>query len=244
MKLIDKTSPTPYYLQLADILKEEIRRHDDQQPFQLPSENELAELHGITRVTVRRALDLLAHEGLIYKEKGRGTFATCRRIEQELTALVSTTEYMRQRGWNLTTRVISLKRRPAPHHIADALDLQEGDPCYELRRLRLVDDEPVSIQTSTLPVSLCPQLEENDLTASLYHLLETRYKLRLWNGRQVLRARCATPEEQELLGVRGCTAVLYMERVTYAASGEAVEYLEAVWRGDRYDFKASLSRPR
>jgi GntR family transcriptional regulator len=85
-------------------------------------------------------------------------------------------------------------------------------------------------------------LEKHDLTQSLYRVLETHYGLRLWTGREVLRARCALPEEEQLLGVGSCTAVMYVERVTYAASGEAVEYLEAAWRGDMYDFTVSLSR--
>jgi GntR family transcriptional regulator len=108
--------------------------------------------------------------------------------------------------------------------------------------LRIVEGEPISIQIPYLPVALCPGLEENDLTRSLYRLLETRYGLRLWTGHETLRARCALPHEEELLEVPERTPVMYMERVTYAATGQAVEYLEAVWRGDRYDFKVSLSR--
>lgn len=245
MELIDKNSVTPYYIQLAEILKRQIATPPPPgEKWRLPSENELAALHGITRTTVRRALEILEREGWIYKEKGKGSFAVARRVGQEVTQLVSTTEYMRARGWNLTTRVISLEKIIPPAKIASALTLSESDLCYQLRRLRLVDDEPISIQTSYLPARLCPDLESNDLSASLYQLLETRYKLRLWNGEQVIRARCATAEERKLLQVKPCTAVLYMERVSYAATGEPVEYLEAVWRGDRYEFKASLARPR
>ena len=79
--------------------------------------------------------------------------------------------------------------------------LPEGAPCYKLCRLRIVDGEPISIQIPYLPVALCPDLEENDLTSSLYRLLETRYGLRLWTGTEILRARCALPHEEELLEV-------------------------------------------
>jgi GntR family transcriptional regulator len=245
MEPIDKTSSIPYYLQLAEILRREVAgRRAPQQVYQLPSENELAAQQGITRATVRRALDVLERKGWIYRERGRGSFAAVRRVEHELTELVSTTEYMRERGWELTTRVVSLDQLPAPLKIAHALELPEGAPFYRLRRLRLVDGEPVSLQTSHLPAALCPGLEDNDLTNSLYRLLETRYGLRLWTGRETLHARCTLPHEQELLGVPRCTPVMDMVRVSYAAGGEAVEYLEAVWRGDRYDFKVSLSRPQ
>ena len=240
---IDKTSSIPYYLQLSEILRREIgERQSPPEIYQLPSENKLAASQGITRATVRRALDVLERDGWIYREKGKGSFAAVRRVEHELTQLVSTTEDMRERGWALTTRLVSQDRIPAPLRVAHALELPEGAPCYKLCRLRIVEGEPISIQIPYLPVALCPDLEENDLTRSLHRLLETRYGLRLWTGHETLRARCALPHEEELLEVPNCTPVMHMERVTYAVTGQAVEYLEAVWRGDRYDFKVSLSR--
>ena len=243
MQLIDKTSSTPYYLQLSEILEQEIGQGQlPGEVYQLPSENELAAQQGITRATVRRALDVLEREGLIYREKGRGSFAAVRRVEHELTRLVSTTEDMSKRGWALTTRLISVEKAPAPRRVAAALELPEAAPCYKLCRLRIVEGEPISIQIPYLPATLCPDLEQNDLTHSLYRLLETRYGLRLWTGHETLRARFALPQEEELLEVSEGTPVMYMERVTYAVTGQAVEYLEAVWRGDRYEFKVSLSR--
>ena len=242
MQPIDKTSSIPYYLQLSEILQGEIgERQSPREVYQLPSENELAAQHGITRATVRRALDVLERDGWIYRAKGKGSFAAVRRVEHELTQLVSTTEDMRRRGWALTTRLISQEKIPAPPRVAHALELPDGAPCYKLCRLRIFDGEPISIQIPYLPAALCPNLEENDLTRSLYRLLETRYGLRLWTGHETLRARCALPHEEKLLEVK-CAPVMYMERVTYAVTGQAVEYLEAVWRGDCYDFKVSLSR--
>jgi GntR family transcriptional regulator len=123
------------------------------------------------------------------------------------------------------------------------LEIAPASDVYELCRLRLVDDVPLSLQTAYLPAALCPKLEENDLTASLYRLLESRYGLRLWSGRETLQARGAWEPEARLLGIAEGTPVMYAERITYEANGVAVEYLEAVWRGDRYDFKVTLARP-
>ena len=245
MEPIDKSNPIPYYLQLAELMRRDIsQREPHQEAYQLPSENELATLHGITRATVRRALDVLERDGWLYREKGKGSFAAVRRVEQELTQLVSTTNDMRERGWSLTTKVISLEQVPASPRLAEALELPEGAACYSLCRLRLVDGQPLSLQTSYLPQALCPALEEHDLSRSLYRLLESHYGLRLWTGRQILQARCTLPHEEELLETPECAAVMYMERVTYGVNGEAVEYLEAVWHGERYDFTVSLSRPQ
>ncbi len=244
MTVIDKANPVPYYEQLAELLRHDIvSKRAQGEVYQLPSESELAEQHGLSRATVRHALDELEHGGWIYRQKGVGSFAPARRFEQDLTQLVSTTEDMRQRGWPLLTKVISCQRVIAAPHVARALEVTAESEVYELCRLRLVDDVPLSLQTAYLPAALCPRLEENDLNASLYRLLESRYELRLWSGREILRARGAAEHEARLLDIAEGTPVMHAERITYAANGIAVEYLEAVWRGDRYDFKVTLTRP-
>ena len=244
MPVIDKTSAIPYYQQLAELLRREIgEKQAEDAVYQLPSESELTERHGLSRATVRHALDELEREGWIYRQKGVGSFAPVRRVQQELTQLVSTTEYMRRRGWSLITRVVGLEQAPATSHIAHALEITPGAPVYQLRRLRIVDDVPVSLQTAYLPAELCPRLEDNDLTSSLYRLLETRYGQRLWTGREMLRARGAAREEARLLQIREGVSVMYAERITCASTGTPIEYLEAVWRGDRYDFTVTLTRP-
>ena len=244
MNVIDKVSLVPYYIQLADLLRQEIEKKTaNGEPYALPSENDLCRQHGLSRTTVRHALDVLEREGRIFRKKGEGSFAVVKRVEQELTHLVSTTEDMKQRGWRLETRVLSVERMLAPMLVRRNLDLDEGDDVYKLVRLRIGDGEPLSLQTAYLPTRLCPGLEENDLSASLYRLLESRYGWRLWTAREVLRALPATAEEAELLDMPEGAPVMVAQRVTYAASGEAIEYLEAIWRGDRYDFTVTLSRP-
>jgi len=245
MTTIDKRSALPYYEQLADLLRREISAQQAAgEIYPLSSENELAEQHGISRATVRHALDVLEREGWIYRQKGVGSFAPVRRIEQELTQLVSTSEDMRQRGWALVTRVLGVEQAPAAAHVARALAIAPATPVYAVSRLRVVDDVPLSLQTNYLSAALCPRLEEADLTGSLYRLLENRYGLRLWTGQAILRARGALAHEAELLQIHEGTPVMYTERITSAANGTPVEYLEAVWRGDRYDFKVSLARPQ
>lgn len=244
MSVIDKRLAIPYYEQLAELLRREISERESQGDlYRLPSENELARRHGLSRATVRHALDVLERDGWIYREKGVGSFAPVRRVEHELTRLVSITEDMRQRGWSLMSKVVSLEQVVASPHIARALELPEGARVYILCRLRIVDDVPLCVQTAHLPIQLCPALEENDLTSSLYRLLESRYGLRLWTAKETLRARGATHWEARLLQVREGAPVMFTERITYASAGTPVEYLEAVWRGDRYDFKVTLSRP-
>jgi len=245
MPLINKSSPIPYYQQLADLLRDEISANQagSEGTNPLPSENELAAQHGLTRTTVRHALEVLEREGRIYRVKGKGAFTVKRRVAHELTRLVSTTEMMAERGWSLATWFISLIQMPAQPHIALALELSPEEPVYELKRLQVVEEVPLSLQTAYLPALLCPRLEDNDLTESLYRLLEIRYGLRLSTGQETLRARAATQSEARLLQVRPGTPVMYSERACYDITGLPVEYLQAVWRSDLYDFKVALARP-
>ncbi len=241
--VIDKNSPVPYYYQLAEILRRDLSKHSSRgEVLQLPSENDLAARYNVSRATVRHALDSLENEGWIYRQKGRGAFAPFRRVQQDLTQLVSTTEDIERRGWSLETKTVSCQLITAPQYVADELELKPGAMIYRLCRLRIVNDEPLSLQITHLPAELCPQFDQHDHTSSLYRLLEDRYGLKLWTAREVLRARPASPYEAELLRIHEGACMLYVERVTFTVEGIPIEYLEAVWRGDRYDFTVSLSR--
>ena len=240
---IDKRNPIPYYLQLAEVLKREIEEHGKEGNAALPSEPELVKQYRVSRATVRSALSALERQGLIYRRKGKGSFVAARRIESDVTALVSTSQDMQRRGWNLTTQVLKLERIAPPVQVARALELARGARVYVLTRVRLVDGLPISVQTAYLPAQLYPDLETHDLSASLYHLSEYSYNLQYFNAREVLRARGATREEAKRLKLRTGASVMYCERVTFTQQGTPMEYLEAVWRGDKYDFTVNLSRP-
>jgi GntR family transcriptional regulator len=240
---LDKRSPVPYYLQLAQVLKHEIQTRGVSGARPLPSEAVLVKQYHVSRATVRSALSALERQGLIYRRRGKGSFVAVRRVESELTALVSSSQDMQRRGWDLTTQVLALEQVTPPAKVAQALDLATTARVYALTRLRLVDGQPVSVQTAYLPVSLYPDLETHDLSASLYRLSEQLYHLIYASGREVLRARGATRAEAKMLKLRPGAPVLYCERVTFSQDGMAMEYLEAVWRGDKYDFTVNLTRP-
>ena len=241
---INKASPVPYYYQIAQALREALdslrRVPGADEEVALPSEPALAEIFGVTRGTVRHALQVLEHEGLIHREKGRGTFARRRRVELDLTELSSISEQMRSRNWAPAYRLLDIARtRPLPP-VPAALGIAGDEPVWAVRRLRLADGEPVSFEQSHFPCRLVPHLDREDLSGSLYDLLQSRYGFRLRTSDQTIRTRQADAEEARLLTIRQGDPVFAITGIISDAGGTPVEYSRSVWRGDRYDLQVRL----
>jgi GntR family transcriptional regulator len=241
---IDRDVPVPYYYQIAEVLREVIEDSDvDRGPGEvaLPSESELCGMFGVTRGTVRHALEVIEREGLIYREKGRGTFLKRRRVGFDLTKLCSSTEDMRARGWEPGTRVLGVSCVPPRPHIQHGLRIDENQHVWELYRLRLANGEPISLQWSYIPCDLAPRLDECELAGSLYYVLKNKYDHSLVTADQIIRTRVATQTEADLLGIEEGDAILVIERTTFDQRGDPVELLHSIWRGDRYDFELHLA---
>jgi len=216
METINKQSHTPYYAQLADILRGIIRDSlsGDETEF-LPSENELVSTYQVSRATVRRALSLLEREGLIHKVKGKGTYISKHRARYPLTKLVATSQDMRRRGWKPGIQVLSFEEIDTHSPITESLGIDSDDRLYELCRLRLGNNQPVGLQWAYLPVKICPGLIEYDLATSLTRFIEERFGIIFWSAHEFLRARLPTNFEAEHLQIPLTTPVIYMERITY-----------------------------
>lgn len=240
---INKDLPVPFYYQMVEILREVIqdsKATSDQREVTFPSESELAEFFQVNRGTVRHALEVLEREGLIYREKGRGTFVRRRRVELDLTSLCSTTEDLKARGWTPGSQLLDLAQIAPSPHIQRALDLQPGTAVWQIHRLRLANEEPISLQWSYIPADIAPGLDQHNLTGSLYYTLRNAYRIELREGDQTIRTRAATLKEANLLQIAEGDAVFEISRITYDQSRKPVEYLDSLWRGDRYDLRVHL----
>jgi GntR family transcriptional regulator len=150
MDRINRNSKLPLYHQLYEILRSNITRGEWQPGDVIPPESELIDRYQVSRTTVRQVLDMLVNEGLIYRQRGRGTFVAHPTVEQALVRIISFTEDMRQRGFKPGTKVLSSGLVPAPRDIAEKLGVEPGEELARLERLRLADDEPMSIEDSYL----------------------------------------------------------------------------------------------
>jgi GntR family transcriptional regulator len=240
---IDKGLPVPYYYQIVQILREAIQDLDvspNASGLEFPSEMELSEHFQVNRGTIRHALQLLEREGLIYREKGRGTFLRRRRVELDLSTLCSTTEDLKARGWIPDSRLLSLEKISPSLHIQRYLELSQEDLVWLIYRLRLADKEPISIQWSYIPVELAPDLDRQDLSSSLYYILKNTYGHELISGDQKIRTRSATIDEALLLEIEEGAPLFEISRITYDQNHRPVEHLDSLWRGDRYDLQVRL----
>lgn len=238
---INRSSKLPLYHQLYEILRGAIARGEWKPGEMIPPESELTERYQVSRITVRQVLDMLAREGLIYRQRGRGTFVAHPTVDQVLQRIVSFTDDMRRRGFAPSTRVLSAGLLPAPEEIARKLTVPAGTELVRLQRLRLADDEPMTIEESYLIHRYCPGLLERDYRSEpLRELLERVYGIRWSRATQVIRAISAPRELAGLLAIRPNAAVLFIERVSYSQDNVPIEFLRLYHRGDRYALQNEL----
>lgn len=205
----------------------------------IPSERDLTARFGVSRATVRKAIDGLVADGVLQRVHGVGTFAVRPRVETHLH-LASFTQDMRRRGLRPTTRVVSVSAEAPPASVATALQLDASDLAWRVRRVRLADGEPMAVEDGWYPVRLTPGLDAHDLSASVYALLDSVYGLRIDGAHQVLWGENADAALAATLAAPLHTPLLVFER-TSTARGRPVEHVISRYRGDRYQVYMDLS---
>jgi GntR family transcriptional regulator len=206
----------------------------------IPSERQLSADLGVSRLTVRAALDDLVREGHLVRRRGAGTFVSEPKIAQELT-MTSFTDDMRQRGLKPGSRTLELKVVTAGARLGRLLHVSPSEPVVVAKRLRLADQETMAIEELHVRQSLVPGLSARDLeNGSFYALLQERYEVSVVGGVQTVEPTVTDDEESELLGVPLHSPAFLFERITRSGPGEIVEYVRSIYRGDRYRLVSEL----
>ena len=231
-------SVIPLYSQIKESLLSGILQGELLPGDQLPSQRELCERFGASHMTVRRAIEELVTLGFITAIPGKGLYVSTTKPDQESSPLISFTEDLTRRGMKASSRIMDAYTTTASTILSKTLEVPEGTPIIFLQRLRLGDGIPMAIQTCYLVHAMCLGLLDYDLSHdSLYRILQEEYHIRLNDCNAMIEAALASEEEARLLELPMPSPILKTEQITYIDDGRPIEFLRAIYRGDRYRFR-------
>jgi len=236
---VDRTSPVPLYFQVAQYLEQMIESGELPMGTRLDNEGDLAGQLGLSKPTMRRALEYLVGRGLLVRKRGIGTQVVQAKVTREVE-LTSLYDDLAKTGRDPSTTVVSFSTEPAPDALAAELGLAAGTPVYVFERLRSADAEPLALMRNHVPEHLM-RLSAADLEEQgLYNLFRANgIVMRI--AKQSIGARAATAAEARALGERKGAPLLVMERSAYDEQGRAVEHGRHVYRASRYRFDLTLT---
>lgn len=231
---ISPQSALPLYYQIKQNLLELVESSRFTAGDLLPAESEMGEYYGVSRLTVRQAVGELVRDGVLVRERGRGTFVARPKTTHIMVRTSGFSERIKELGQTPSSRVLSYEVIPATASVAENLHIAEGSPVYKLVRLRSVDGEPQLIETTHLPQAMFPNMEAVDFSqVSLYSTLAQRFDCLVTAADEVFEPVLVTSYEADLLGVKAKSAALLLEIIAYDQFGNRVEYNKSIIRGDK-----------
>jgi GntR family transcriptional regulator len=236
-----RSGSVPKYEELRTVIIGLI--HSELSPHSaLPSERDLAFTYGVSRVTVRNAIASLIDDGLVYRVHGSGTYVAEHGNVNKSLRLSSFSEDMRDRGMRAGAKIVEASEFPADVRIARDLAISPGDHVARIIRVRTADGEPMALERAHVSLAIAPSLLEQDLTGSLYEILETVFGLRVERAVQQIKATVLGPDEATLLTVPAHFPALHVARVSADYRGNPIESTDSFYRADRYSFKIAVTR--
>ncbi len=242
-RLLVEASPIPFYAQVRDAVRTRIFDGTLISHDRLPSENQMIEIFGVSRITIRLALKELENEGLIFRVHGKGTFVSKPKAFQDLTTLQSFGEAMQPQGFETYSKLIAVKEVAANAQVANRLKQVLGGSVVEIKRLRYLNREPMSYETSYFPIEIGRKLAREDLsTKDILVILENSFRIQVGHADLVLGAHLADETQGRLLKVESGSPLLHIERLTHAADGGPIMYEHLFHRGDAFRYTVRVNR--
>ncbi|MGH9303489.1 MAG: GntR family transcriptional regulator [Acidimicrobiales bacterium] len=225
----------PAYVSIEKRLAELIEARHMSPGDRLPGEHGLARSLGVSRMTLRQALGNLERRRLVTRKVGRngGTFVSNHKLDRDLRRFSGLSEQLRRHGMVAGAQLLAATEKRASRATAAALELARGSAVFEIRRLRLADNEPVALECSTFPAARFPELLGEDLTGSIYELLRDRYGEAPSQAVECLELVEASAEEASALDMTVGAPLLSVERTAYGDIGIPLELAHDLFRGDR-----------
>ena len=236
-------SPTPLYSQIREILRQRILDGTYQPHQQMPSESELIKAFSVSRITVRQALGDLQRAGLVFKIHGKGTYVSKPKAFQNIGQLQGFGEAMSRMGYETFSQVVSIKTLSAGRVVGAKLKVKEREQITELRRVRYLNREPISLDVTYVPKAIGERLAKEDLAnRDIFLILENDYGLSLGQAELQIEAMLADTALSRLLKVEESAPVLRIERLTFTTEGQPLDFEYLYYRGDAFQYQLRIER--
>lgn len=239
MKL-EKNSRHPLYYQLKQVIKEKINSEYYKRGDQLPSEIELSEEYGVSRITTRRTIKELVEEGILSKQQGKGTFVNSPKIKRELISMSGFSDYMMESGQTPVSQIISNTTISADIRLSNVLDVPEKDDVLELVRLLFINNEPCIIQSIYFPLKRFPDLEKLvDDSVSTYQILKENYNVSLSTIKRHLNVNLASSEVADILKCEKHECLFELETTAYDMKKTPIHNTISLYPANKVTFTIS-----
>ncbi|MEW8955780.1 GntR family transcriptional regulator [Clostridium sp.] len=234
--MIDKSSPIPVYYQLKEDIKKKISQGVWKVGKCIDSERELSEGYGVSRMTIRQALGELVHEGILVKEKGKGTFVCEPKVKQK--DMMSFSEIVNKLGMNLRTEIISFETINTPEHMEDIFPFEH---VYKINRMRIVDNEKVANEIVYIPCDYCGYIDEDMLKGSLFNMLKN-FGYSIQYAESSIEAIIMNNELKKLFNVDDPVPLIKNISKNRDINDKVIFIEEAIYRSDKYILEVNISR--
>lgn len=232
----------PIYARIATDLRDQIGSGGWPLGHQVPTEDELCRRYGVSRMTVRQAIDRLVSAGLLVRRQGVGTFVASTKVERVASRLLGFAEDALAHGLNPTTQVLGRAFEAAGEEDAELLGLDTEAQVYRVRRLRFTDGEVIGLNTVVVVPDFARPLEHIDYVASFYQGVVTALGQEVSHADQTIEAATPDTKTAQLLELPPTAAMLRVTRVTYLTDGRLVGLTRTLYRGDRYYLSLAIRR--
>ncbi|MBQ3338718.1 MAG: GntR family transcriptional regulator [Atopobiaceae bacterium] len=227
---------SPIYLQLREVVRSKIEEGEYLPGMAIPSENELSEMYGVNRLTVRNAVDALVNEGLLRRIQGKGAFVVGDRLERDLDSLSGFRQTIHERNAEPGTKVLAKTRRKAGGKYARIFGIGEDDDIFYVRRLNTANGEPISVEHTFIPAAKVPKLDGIDLGVFSLYEVYGFYGVSPVRAYETLDLVTLEARDARMLGVDPGQVVLLFTCYTYDKDDDVIEYTCGYTRGDKCSF--------
>lgn len=242
MRRVDRNNPIPLYYQLKEIILEKIENKELKPGEAIPTERALSEMHGISRVTVRKAITSLVYEGYLYTEHGVGTFVAKPKALHTQLGLTGFTDLMEKMGMKHSTKLIFFEVREATARNRERLQLPDNeDKVIDMLRLRMGNDEPILLEREIIPYYMCPDITRDSLEGnSLYKIYREKYGYNLNKAEQIIEPIILNEFESKLLNQQKGSPALLIRRTVWLDDGRIIGYTKGTYSSDKVKYRIFL----